>query len=246
MQILGIDVGGTGIKGAIINTDTGELLSERLRILTPQPSTPEAVTKVIQEMVAQFQYEGPLGIGFPAVILDGVVKTAANVDKSWINYAGEQQIAQATGLSVKLVNDADAAGVAEMKFGAGKEQKGVTFIFTLGTGIGSALFADGKLVPNTELGHLYLPGKKKDAEQSASERARIEQDLRWKEWAKNLDDYLNYIYGLFWPNLIILGGGVIKKQEKFLSLLTVPAQVVPAQLGNEAGIIGAALAVQPH
>lgn len=244
MDILGIDVGGTGIKGALVNIRQGELSADRQRILTPKPATPDAVIGVIRELVDQFAYNGPLGVGFPAAILDGVVKTAANVDHAWIEYAGEAHIAQATGCPTRLLNDADAAGLAEVRFGAGKDQKGVIFVFTLGTGIGSALFVDGQLVPNTELGHLYLPNQPHDAEFSASERARIEQNLSWEAWAANLDAYLHHIYGLFWPNLIILGGGGSKKSDKFLPLLTVPGKIVPAQLGNEAGIVGAALATE--
>lgn len=199
---------------------------------------------MIQELVDHFAYSGPLGVGFPAAILNGVVKTAANVDQTWIDYDGQTKISEATGCPVKLVNDADAAGLAEVRFGAGRQQKGVVFVFTLGTGIGSALFVDGRLVPNTELGHLYLPNQAHDAEYTASERARIEQELTWEAWAANLDAYLRHIYGLFWPNLIILGGGGSKKLDRFLPYLTVPVRIVPAELGNEAGIVGAALATE--
>ncbi len=244
MQILGIDVGGTGIKGALVDVQRGELSVDRQRILTPRPATPDAVIGVIQELVDHFDYSGPLGVGFPAAVLDGVVKTAANIDHTWIDYAGEAHISQVTGCPTKLLNDADAAGLAELRFGAGRDQPGVVFVFTLGTGIGSALFVDGRLVPNTELGHLYLPNQAHDAEYSASERARIELELSWEAWAANLDAYLHHIYGLFWPNLIILGGGGSKKIDKFLPLLTVPVKIVPAELGNEAGIVGAALATE--
>lgn len=242
MDILGVDIGGTGIKAALVDTGQGVLTTERERILTPQPSTPEAVIGVIQELVKHFAYVGPIGVGYPGVILNGATMTAANLDQGWLNFPGAQAIGEATGCPVSLINDADAAGLAEMRFGAGRDKMGVVLILTLGTGIGSALFVDGRLVPNTELGHLYLPGRKKDAEFRASERARIEKNLTWPEWAANLDEYLHYVERLFSPNLFILGGGGAKKAHKFLPLLTVRAPVIPAALGNEAGIVGAAMA----
>ncbi|HET6444909.1 MAG TPA: ROK family protein [candidate division Zixibacteria bacterium] len=245
MELLGIDVGGSGIKGALVDTESGDLITERIRIKTPQPSNPEAVIGTILELVKQFEYKGPLGVGFPAVVLDGVVMSAANVDSRWINYPGIEGISKAVGYPVALVNDADAAGIAEMTFGAGKGRMGMVMVLTLGTGIGSALFVDGKLVPNTELGHLYLPNSKEDAEDYTSDRIRMQKKLTWKVWASRLDTYLHHIEGLFSPNLIILGGGVSKKHNKFIPRLTVRTEIVPAELLNEAGIVGAALAAKP-
>ena len=244
MEILGIDVGGSGIKGAPVDTESGELVRERIRIKTPRPAKPKAVINTIAELVNQFEYSGPLGVGFPAVILDGIVMSAANVDYRWINYPGVEGISKAVGQPVALVNDADAAGIAEMTFGAGRDQMGVVMILTLGTGIGSALFIDGKLVPNSELGHMYLRNRKIDAEDYASDRIRVKKKLTWKAWAGRLDNYLHYIETLFSPNLIILGGGVSKKHNKFIPRLTVRTEVVPAELLNEAGIVGAAMAAR--
>ncbi len=242
MKILGIDIGGSGIKGALVDMKKGRLATKRVRIPTPTPSTPQAVGDVVRQIVAEFDYSGPLGVGFPAAIIGGVVKTAANVDDAWIGYEAERKLSKATGSAVTFINDADAAGLAEMRFGAGQGQDGVVFVFTLGTGIGSSLYSDGVLVPNTELGHLFLPGQTQDAEHRAAERVRSAERLSWEAWAARLDEYLHHVYGLFWPDLIILGGGVSKKHEKFISHLTVPTAVVPARLRNEAGIVGAALA----
>lgn len=243
MNVLGIDIGGTGVKGALVDTKTGKLASKRERIETPKPSTPEAVTEVIRQLINCFAYEGPLGVGFPGVILDGKTMTAANVDKGWVEFAAAESITQATGFPTTLVNDADAAGLAEVRFGAGRNVKGVVMVFTLGTGIGSAMFIDGELVPNTELGHVFLQSQNIDAEKFCSERARIEEGLKWKEWAARLDAYLHHMENLFWPSLIILGGGASKEHQKFIPRLTVRTKVVPAKLRNEAGIIGAAMAV---
>jgi polyphosphate glucokinase len=244
MVRLGIDVGGSGIKGAIVDTKTGNLLTNRLRLKTPHPATPMAVIATIKKLVKEFKYTGPLGVGFPAIVLDGTVRSAANIDDSWIDYPGERRIAKATGCEVRLLNDADAAGIAEMRFGAGRKKSGVVLILTLGTGIGSALFVDGKLVPNMELGHLYLRGQAVDAEDYASDRIRTEEGLKWKEWATRLDEYFHHLELLLSPKMFILGGGVSKKYEKFVPYLTVQAKVVPAELRNEAGIIGAALAAE--
>ena len=191
MVRLGIDVGGSGIKGAIVDTKTGILTTDRLRLKTPKPATPKAVIATINKLVKGFNYTGPLGVGFPTIVLDGTVRSAANIDDSWIDYPGERRIAKATGCEVRLLNDADAAGIAEMRFGAGRKKSGVVLILTLGTGIGSALFVDGKLVPNLELGHLYLRGHAVDAEDFASDRIRAEEDLKWKEWATRLDEYFH-------------------------------------------------------
>lgn len=243
MKVLGIDVGGSGIKGAVVNTKNGRLKSERLRYATPQPSKPKAVINIIKRLVKDFDYSGPIGIGFPAVVMDGVVRSAANIDDKWIDYPGAKKIAQATVCQVRLVNDADAAGYAEMRFGAGSGMNGVVMILTLGTGIGSALFIDGKLSPNTELGHLFLRGHEDDVEDYASDRIRTESNLDWQEWAERLDQYLHHLELLFSPNVFILGGGVSKKHQKFIPKLTITTKVIPAQLLNNAGIVGAAMAV---
>lgn len=241
MEILGIDIGGSGIKGAIVDTETGELVSERVRYDTPQPSKPEAVIPVVHQLVQDLNYTGPIGVGFPAIVIQGVTRSAANVDDGWINYPAAQKIAEATGCQVIVRNDADVAALAEVRFGAGKGQMGTVMVFTIGTGIGSAMFVDGKLVPNMELGHVYLPGQKKDVEFYATDRIRKEKELGWKTWGKRLNRYFQFIEGLFSPELIIIGGGVSKKHEKFLPYIEVQAKVIPAALRNEAGIVGAAL-----
>ena len=240
MDLMGIDIGGSGIKGAIVNTRTGELVTERYRLATPQPATPDAVGSVVMQLAQHFNWRGPLGCTFPAVVQQGIVRSAANVDKSWIDTPGETLLQQKTGHPVLLLNDADAAGIAEMAFGAGKGQPGVVMILTFGTGIGSAIFSGGQLVPNTELGHLEVRGK--DAELRASAKVRKKKKLSWAEWAARVDEYLMRLEILFSPDLFIIGGGVSKRHEKFLPLLTRKTPVVPAQLRNEAGIVGAALA----
>ncbi len=242
MKILGIDVGGTGIKGAIVNTASGRLITERIRIKTPEKSTPAAVSKVIKELIRQIQWQGPVGCGFPAIIQNGVARSAANIHKSWIDTDVAALIRKITGDTVAVLNDADAAGLAEMKFGAGKGCHATVLMITIGTGLGSALFYDGRLIPNIELGHLLI--KNKIAEHYASETVRIEEKLSWKKWAKRFNKYLEHVERLFSPDLIILGGGVSKEHEKFLSYLSAKARIVPAQLRNEAGIIGAALAAR--
>jgi len=241
-MILGIDVGGSGIKGALVDINKGKMVSKRHRIDTPHPATPKAMIEIMGQIVDHFNYKGPIGVGFPAIVQDGVVRSAANIDKGWIGYKGQKKIAKRTGCPTILLNDADAAGTAEMRFGVGKNKKGVIMLLTLGTGIGSALFVNGRLVPNTELGHLYLRNMKIDAEDYASDRVRSDEDLKYKEWAARLDEYLHHLELLFSPNIFVLGGGVSKKYEKFIPLLTVQAKVVPARLRNEAGIIGAAMA----
>jgi polyphosphate glucokinase len=239
-NVLGIDIGGTGIKGAPVDTTTGELTAERHRILTPHPATPEAVATVVGEVARVFDWKTVAGATFPAVIKDGVACTAANVDKSWIGTDAGKLFSDAIGAPVTVLNDADAAGVAEMQFGAGKGVGGVVIMVTLGTGIGSALFLDGALVPNTELGHLKMG--KKDAERIAADSVRDEEHLSWKQWAMRLDSYFELLEALFSPDLIIVGGGVSKKSDKFLPLVSTRTEIVPAQLLNEAGIVGAALA----
>jgi polyphosphate glucokinase len=246
-HVLGIDIGGTGIKGAPVDPATGALAADRHRILTPQPATPDAVAKVVGQIAKHFEWPAADGSGeqlagatFPAVMKDGVAWTAANVDKSWIGTDAAKLFTAAVGAPVCVINDADAAGVAEMEFGAGKDVRGVVIMVTLGTGIGSALFLDGVLVPNTELGHLPM-GKNKEAEKLAAESVRENENLSWKEWAKRLDRFFDVLERLFSPDLIIVGGGVSKKSEKFMPLLSTDVQIVPAQLLNEAGIVGAAI-----
>jgi polyphosphate glucokinase len=237
--ILGIDIGGTGIKGAPVDVTTGELVGERFRLETPQPATPEAVVATVAEIVKHFDWHGPIGVGFPAVVKYGTVSTAANIDKSWIGKDAAGMISEATGCSpVAIGNDADVAGLAEATFGEGKGKEGLIFLCTLGTGIGTALILDGKLIPNTELGHLELKGM--DAETYAADSAREREDLSWEKWAKRVNRYLTMVENLFWPDLIIVGGGVSKKADKFFPLLSLRTPVVPAALQNEAGIVGAA------
>lgn len=239
MQILGIDVGGSGIKGAIVDTSDGCLVGERFRIPTPAPATPAAVAIAVGALVDHFSWERPIGVGFPAAVRQGTALTAANIDHSWIGTNVQALLTGTTGRPTVVANDADVAGLAEMRLGAGRGVHGVVIVVTLGTGIGTALFVDGKLVPNTELGHLELHGQ--DAELWASDAAREREDLNWKRWSKHVDDYLTLLHRYFWPELIIVGGGVSKKHEKFLPRLTVQTRVVPAELRNHAGIIGAAM-----
>jgi polyphosphate glucokinase len=242
MIMLGIDIGGSGIKAALVDIERGALTTPYQRISTPQPSTPDAVADVVAQLVGQFESNGTIGCTFPAVIKQGVAYSAANVDKSWIGMDGDRLFEQKTGRPFRLINDADAAGIAEVEFGAGKGKSGVVMMLTLGTGIGSALFVDGKLVPNTELGHMEVRGK--EAEHRASDRTREKKKLSWKQWAARVDEVLKRFDALFSPTLFIIGGGVSKKHDKFLPFLTVDTPVVPAQLLNEAGMIGAALATK--
>jgi polyphosphate glucokinase len=241
-HVLGIDIGGTGIKAAPVDTATGQLTAERQKIPTPQPSTPAAIADIVAQLVHAFQWSGPAGITFPGVVIGGVVHTAANMDPSWIGVDAVKLFGSETKLPVTVLNDADAAGLAEMRFGAGKGVPGTVLLLTLGTGIGSALFIDGILVPNTEFGHIQIRGK--DAEKRASEHAREEHDLSWGDWAGRVDEYLEQMEGLLSPGLFIIGGGVSRKSDKFLPYLTrLRAKVVPAALHNDAGIVGAAMAV---
>jgi polyphosphate glucokinase len=241
VNVFGVDIGGSGIKGAPADLDRGELAQERHKVLTPQPSEPQAVVKAVQEVVGHFDWKGPVGLTFPGVVVDGHTRTAANVDKGWVDLDAGALFAEALSLPVAVVNDADAAGMAEVAYGAGKGRKGVVLLLTLGTGIGSALFIDGVLVPNTELGHLELHGK--DAEKHASSAAKEHHDWSWGQWAEHLDDYFAQVEQLFSPQLIIIGGGVSRKADKFLPLLKpLRAEIVPAQLQNDAGIVGAAMA----
>ncbi|MEN8155915.1 MAG: ROK family protein [Bacteroidota bacterium] len=238
-KILGIDIGGSGVKGAIVDTKKGELITERYRIPTPQPATPEAVAKVITKIAKHFKWNGPIGVGFPGVIQQGVARTAANVDDSWIDKNLNKLFSKETGCKVHVVNDADAAGMAEVKFGAGKGVKGTIILITVGTGLGTVIFTNGKLVPNLEFGHLILHGA--DAELYASDAARSRDNLDWDTWAGRFNEYLLRIEELVWPDRIIIGGGASKKGEKFFPHLTTRAKVVPATLKNEAGIVGAAM-----
>ncbi|PID92344.1 MAG: polyphosphate glucokinase [Bacteroidetes bacterium] len=238
-KILGIDIGGSGVKGAIVNTKKGQLISERYRIPTPQPATPEAVAEVIVEICRHFDWKGPVGVGFPGVIQHGVARTAANVDNSWIDKNLNKLFSKATACKVHVVNDADAAGMAESKFGAGKGVKGTLLLVTVGTGLGTVIFSDGKLVPNLEMGHIILHGD--DAELYATDAARKREKLDWDTWAKRFNEYLLRMEALVWPDKIIIGGGASKKGGKFFHHLTTKAKVVPATLLNEAGIIGAAM-----
>jgi polyphosphate glucokinase len=239
MEMIGIDVGGTGIKAASVETTTGELTSERVRVETPHPSTPKAMVKATAGLVAGLPLHLHAGIGFPAVILDGVVKTAANIDHSWIGMQADVLFAEALDRKLVIGNDADAAGLAEMRFGAGRGQAGTVLMITLGTGIGSALFRDGVLLPNTELGHLQLRGK--DAERRAAASIKESKGLTWHAWSKRLAEYVNAVDALLWPDLVIIGGGVSKEADKFIHQLPSRVKCVPAVLHNQAGIVGAAM-----
>ncbi|MCB2153587.1 ROK family protein [bacterium] len=239
MEILGLDIGGSGIKGAVIDTKSGEMKSERFRLKTPQPATPEAVVETAGKVAENFNWSGPIGCGFPAVVKDGVISTAANIDKSWIGLNAEKLLGKRTGCPVAVANDADVAGIAEVAFGAPDGGSGVVFFLTLGTGIGTALLNQGQLVPNTELGHLMLG--KVEAEAIASEAAKKRNDMDWESWAKNLSQYLNELDRLFWPDLFMFGGGAVKKYDKWSPHLKTRVPCMPAKLKNLAGIIGAAL-----
>jgi polyphosphate glucokinase len=242
IKILGIDVGGSGIKGAPVDTRRGKLLEERHRIATPQPATPRAVARTVGEIAKHFHWKGPIGCAVPAVVKSGRLRTAANISRSWLGVNAAERFAGTSGCRVSVINDADAAGYAEMHFGAGRRRRGLVIMVTLGTGIGTALFINGHLVPNTELGHLTLRGR--DAETWAAASVREEKGLGWKKWARRLDAYLHLMHAYFWPDLFIIGGGVSKKTDKFLHMLTLPTPIVPARLRNDAGIIGAALAYE--
>ncbi len=242
MEVLGIDVGGSGIKGAPVDTKTGKLLAERYRIKTPKNAEPRPVAEVVDKIARSFNWKGPIGIGFPAPIKSGVAMMAANISPEWVGVNADELFTKVTGCDCTLVNDADAAGLAEMSFGAGRGQAGTVILLTLGTGIGSAIFNGGHLLPNTEFGHLDMKGR--DAEHRASDAARQREDLPWKKYARRLNRYLLEMEKLFWPDLFIVGGGISKQSEKFLPLLTIETPIIPAELLNDAGIVGAALAVR--
>jgi polyphosphate glucokinase len=238
---LGIDVGGTGVKGNVVDTRTGELVADRVRIATPHPATPDAVADTVAAVVEAHGWDGPVGITLPSVVKDGVAHTAANIDPSWpgtdaVTLFGERL----ARTSVHVLNDADAAGLAEMRFGVGQGRGGVVCMLTIGTGIGSAVFQDGVLLPSTEFGHLQVDGH--DAETRASASARERADLSWAKWAKRFSRYLQVLEDLIWPDLFVLGGGVSKKPDKWVPLLEARTEVVPALLQNQAGIVGAAMA----
>lgn len=240
MEVLGIDIGGTGVKGAVVDTATGMLVRDRFRLLTPQPATPKALCRTVSEVISHFDWSGPVGCGFPGIIRHGVVHSAAHVSKKWMGKNVKENFDKATGCSFRVLNDADVAGLAEARFGAGKDQGGVVLLLTLGTGIGSALFIDGTLVPNTEFGHVELKGH--DAEYWAADSVRKKRKLGWKKWARQVNLYLQAMEFFLSPDLIIIGGGVSRKHEKFFPELELDTRVVPARLRNEAGIVGAAVA----
>jgi polyphosphate glucokinase len=235
----GIDIGGTGIKGAPVDIATGKLTQDRLRIPTPQPAKPDAVADVVRSVLDHFNWTGPFGCTFPAVVQHGVVRTAANVHHSWIGTDAIALMQKITGRTAVVVNDADAAGQAEVEFGAAKGRRGTVLVITLGTGIGSALLHDGVLVPNTELGHLEIDSH--DAETRAADSAREREGLSWDKWGSRLTRYFTHVEDLLWPDLIVVGGGVSKKSDRWLPHVRARTPIVPAALRNEAGIVGAAV-----
>lgn len=242
MEILGIDIGGTGIKGAIIDTNTGEMKTEKLRIPTPQPATPKAMMETVATLAKEFNWSGYIGAGFPAAIKHNIVKTASNIDKTWIGLNAAEEIQQVTGCRATVVNDVDAAGYAEVNFGAGKGEKGTVIVAAFGTGIGTAIFTEGILLPNTELGHMKLKGMV--AEHYTSNSAREKEELSWEQFGKRVNKYLNRLEFLFWPDLIVLGGGVSKKYELYSQYFELETEVRPAKFRNKAGIVGAAMAAK--
>jgi polyphosphate glucokinase len=244
MDVLGIDFGGSGIKGAPINVKTGELMAERHRIETPELSTPDAIAEVICQLIGHFNWKGKVGLGFPAVVMRGTVLSAANIDKSWIGVEVDYFLAKKTGCPFFTVNDADAAGVAAMTHGAGKGEKGLVLFLTIGTGIGSVLFMNGQIVPNTELGHVHFNDS--TIEKYASDATRKKLDLSWKKYGTRLNEILNYLQRTYYPDLIIIGGGISKKFDKVEEFIAVDCKVVPALLQNDAGIIGAAMFAANH
>ncbi len=245
MDTLGIDIGGSGIKGAIVDTQTGKLVSERLRIATPKPSTPENIAQAVKELVAQFDYSGPVGCSFPTVVIDGQAKTSGNIHKSWVDTQVDSLFADATGLPFVVYNDADLAGKAEMELGAGKGLQGMVIMVTIGTGLGTGVFYNGNLVPNIELGRM-LGKNGEPIEFYAGDRARKLNDLSWGKWGKRFDFFLNRVARVFSPNHFIIGGGASKKLPKFEDRITVKTPLRVAAFKNNAGIIGAALVAEQH
>lgn len=240
MITLGIDIGGSGIKGALVDTVSGEMISQRIRIPTPEKGKPEDVGNVVKEICKQLEWKGLTGCGFPVQLHQGVALTAANIHKSWIGKNAGQVIQDATGLQTFAVNDADAAGIAEMRFGAGKElNRGVVMLLTIGTGVGSAIFVNGQLLPNTEFGHVPIRGK--DAELRSADVVRQDKNLSWKKWSKRLQEHLDMLELLISPDVFIIGGGVSKQSDQFFPFLKTRAVILPATLQNQAGLIGAAV-----
>jgi polyphosphate glucokinase len=244
MQVLGIDVGGSGIKGAPVDKETGTLLVDRLRIKTPKNAEPQPVADVVAQIAKSFRWNGPIGIGFPAPIKAGVAMMAANISPKWIGTNADDLFTKTTGCDCTMINDADAAGLAEMQFGTGRDQMGTVIMLTLGTGIGTAIFHRGNLLPNTEFGHLDMLGR--DAEHRVSDAARERDQLTWKKYAKRLNRYLKEMEKLFWPDLFIVGGGISKESDRYLPLLSIRTPIIPAKLLNQAGIVGAALAARTN
>jgi polyphosphate glucokinase len=239
MIAFGIDIGGTGMKAAPVDLDAGTLTAERYKIATPKPANPPAMADVVRRLVEHFSWDEAVGVAFPTVVRKGVALSAANIDRSWIGTDIDAVFTKASGRPVHVINDADAAGLAEMRYGAGRDRSGVVIMLTFGTGIGSGVFLDGKLVPNTELGHLLLDGK--DAEDRAAAIIREREKLSWEEWGERVDRYLEHLVTLFTPDLFIVGGGVSRKADKWLPYVHTDVEIVPAALENEAGIVGAAL-----
>lgn len=240
-QALGVDVGGSGVKGAIVDLETGKLIGERLRLETPQPATPEAVTRTVAEVVRHFDWTGPLGVTYPGVVVDGVVQTAANVDKSWIGANVAQAYSKALGgRPVTVLNDADAAGLAEQRYGAGRNHNGVVVLLTFGTGIGSAVIHHGTLLPNTEFGHIEVGGK--EAEHRAASSVKERKEWNYQRWTEEVTKVLVAIENAIWPELFIVGGGISKKADRWIPMLRNRTPVVAAELLNTAGIVGAAMA----
>jgi polyphosphate glucokinase len=242
---IGVDIGGSGIKAAVVDTRRGQFVTDRVRVPTPEPSTPRAILSVVRVLILQqaeaadLAPDAPVGIGIPAPVINGVTTAAANIDKAWVGFHVQRSLARSLHRRVAVVNDADAAGVAEARFGAARGKRGTVIVLTLGTGVGSAVFIDGVLVPNIELGHIEIRGK--DAESRSSAAARVRRRRSWKRWAAELDEHLDHIETLLSPTLIVLGGGISKRVDKFVPYLSTRAPIVPATFRNDAGIIGAAL-----
>ena len=243
MEVFGLDIGGSGIKGTPVETESGELLGDRIRAPTPEAATPDEVVAAAVEVVSRSGWEGPVGCGFPGVVKEGVIHTAANVADEFIGFDLQTRLQKELGTPVRIVNDADAAGLAEVRWGAGRGVEGTVLMLTIGTGIGTALFIEGKLVPNTELGHVEIHGR--EAELWAADRIRKVEDLSWKKWARRIEEYFQKMEALLWPDLIVVGGGVSKKSERFLPRIETRTKIVPAEMLNNAGIAGAALAYVP-
>jgi len=248
MQILGIDVGGSGVKGAVVDMDSGELVTERFRVVTPHPCTPDALLRVLGEVFKHFQWNGLVGIGFPGVVKDNVIYNAPNLDPSLANLKLSEKILKKYGLKAAVINDADAAAVAEMRFGTGRNCTGLSIVVTVGTGLGSGVFYNGVLIPNIEFGHVKMKDKNtghyRESEKMAGDAARQKYDMDWDEWSARFSRHLKYLCSVFWPDRIILGGGITKKPDKFIKKLECPAELLLAHFGNRAGIVGAAAAAR--